>query len=1366
VIKTNYITVNPSPTASFTANSQLGCSPSTFQFTDGSSDAAGSIVKWAWTFSDGTTSTAKNPVKQFTTVGFYDVSLTVTSSTGCTAGTGGNRYIRIVPGVKADFTDTFPGICRPPFPVKFSSQTSGPGTLTYNWDFGNSTSSTLPATTATYVSPGTYTVKLTAQSDYGCQGSIQKTITLAANNASFTSPDSVCQNGPASFQNTSTPIPPNTIWDFGDGTQSNQTSPSKTYSSPGVYPVTMIGNYPTCSDTAKKNIVVRTPPVVNFTSPKKVSCKPFTVSFQDSSPDAVAWSWNFGDGGTSSQQNPTHPYASLGQYDVTLTITDSKGCQNTIKKTNFVEIIAPVAGISTVPAGGCAPYLYKAVSNSAQVDGIVDYSWDFGDGGGYVSSGATPSATYTYNNPGNYTLSLKITTTDGCTSTITTPNAVKVGTHSVVDFDKDLLNVCHSSTVTFNNLSVPRGDEAVWVFGDGSSATDTIKASHKYADTGTYTVTLININNGCPDTATKQDFIKVLPPVAHFRYKVDCSSPDRNVVNFNDSSITDPVYGPISYRWDFGDGNTATGIAAMETYPTTHPKKYDVQLIVDNGACSDTITRPVLILNESADFIPSTITPCRNQVIVCTPVTSTNIILYQWVIDGKPPITSPNSDGRISTSFATIGSHTIQLIITDFNGCSNSLPAKTITVIGPKAIFSISNNGGCLKSTVQFTDQSTPSPTGIINQWAWDFGDNSTPATTQNATHSFADTGVYSVTLTVKDDQGCFDETTLPATITKPSVYFGTDTTLFCPGGPMTFRDSSKGKGINTWTWYFGDGTTGTGKNAVHAYSGGDAVYSVKLIVTDVYGCSDSLTRTNYVTIKKAKPAFGVKDSSTICPPLETSFFFQGKDYEAFFWDFGDGGSSSLANPTHFFNSYGSDTVKLYLVGFGGCLDSASSVVNIYNPYTTTDISYPPPYTQCNELNVDFTFVTPPSTRSYFYFGDGSLDSTQVTTLHHYYGSPAFYAPYVSVVDGQGCIANIGGHNTIRVLGAVPIFGLDRKKFCDAGDVAFTNFTVNNDPVVSEVWDFGDNSSTTITTPADVVHTNTNHTYTQPGLYVTSLTATTQAGCIKTLFDTVRVLRTPDPSIKSSDPICVNNSIQFEGLLAVPDTAISWNWDFGNGQTSKQEQATIVYTKPGTFLVRASAANSLGCMDTTSKIVLVNPLPVITVTGDTTMLVGTGITIPVFYSPNAVSYNWTPASHLSCTDCATPYADPKFTTTYQVTVTDENNCSATREITLITLCNNKNFFIPNTFSPNRDGANDVFYPRGTGIDRIQALRIFNRWGELLFEKRFFPANDPGSGWDGTYKGKPASTDTYIYMIDIICENATLITYKGNVTLIR
>jgi gliding motility-associated-like protein len=100
------------------------------------------------------------------------------------------------------------------------------------------------------------------------------------------------------------------------------------------------------------------------------------------------------------------------------------------------------------------------------------------------------------------------------------------------------------------------------------------------------------------------------------------------------------------------------------------------------------------------------------------------------------------------------------------------------------------------------------------------------------------------------------------------------------------------------------------------------------------------------------------------------------------------------------------------------------------------------------------------------------------------------------------------------------------------------------------------------------------------------------------------------------------------------------------------------------------------------------------------------------------------------------------------------------------ICTGQNFFIPNTFSPNNDGKNDIFYLRGTGLFRVKTLRVFNRWGEVVFEKREVPVNNPGSGWDGTYKGKPAQADVYIYQLEILCANGELLKYSGNIALIR
>jgi gliding motility-associated-like protein len=119
-----------------------------------------------------------------------------------------------------------------------------------------------------------------------------------------------------------------------------------------------------------------------------------------------------------------------------------------------------------------------------------------------------------------------------------------------------------------------------------------------------------------------------------------------------------------------------------------------------------------------------------------------------------------------------------------------------------------------------------------------------------------------------------------------------------------------------------------------------------------------------------------------------------------------------------------------------------------------------------------------------------------------------------------------------------------------------------------------------------------------------------------------------------------------------------------------------------------------------------------------------------------------------------------------VAVTDSNGCKSERDITVTVVCNNKNYFIPNTFSPNGDGQNDVFYVRGTSIERIQSIRIFNRWGQAIFERKNFAANDITAGWNGTINGKPADQDVYVYVIEIICENATIIPYRGNVALVR
>jgi gliding motility-associated-like protein len=176
--------------------------------------------------------------------------------------------------------------------------------------------------------------------------------------------------------------------------------------------------------------------------------------------------------------------------------------------------------------------------------------------------------------------------------------------------------------------------------------------------------------------------------------------------------------------------------------------------------------------------------------------------------------------------------------------------------------------------------------------------------------------------------------------------------------------------------------------------------------------------------------------------------------------------------------------------------------------------------------------------------------------------------------------------------------------------------------------------------------------------------------------------------------------------------------------------------------------------------------PKLDVGADVTIPVGTAYQINGTGSADIVSLNWTPATALSCTDCLSPLANPIKTTTSVLDAVNNGTCVSADSIKITVICNNGNFFIPNTFSPNGDGSNDRFIVRGKGLNVIPSITIFNRWGQVVFERRNFAPNDPASGWDGTFNGKPAPSDVYIYTVQILCDNATLIPYHGNVTLIR
>lgn len=1353
VTRTNYITVYETPSVDFSSNTTSGCFPLQVQFQDLSTPGAGNTnVAWLWDFGNGTTSTLQNPVATYGSAGMYSVTLRVTNDKGCTRIISRPNYINVTSGVTAGFTHTQSTVCRPPADISFTNTSTGPPTLSYLWDFGDGNFSTLQNPTHTYTTSGSFIVTLVTYSTAGCQDTARSNqIDIGGFTTSFNAPAEVCVNQPASFTNTSSPAPVSSVWNLGDGTIVTSTHYTHTYTVPGVYTVRLYNTYTSCNDSISQTITVNPNPVAGFTAPVTSRCEPpLTVNFQDlSTGGAVSWLWDFGDGGTSVLQNPSHTYTAYGNFTVKLVVTNSFGCVDSLIMPDYVIIQRANISLPGLPARGCIPFTFNFNPVITSVDAVTSYSWDFGDGG----TSTLPNPSYTYVAQGTYNVRLIITTSSGCTDDTTFVNAIRVGSKPVANFTATPIPVCARQPVQFTDLSVP-ADEWLWDFGDGSTST-LQNPTHSYNDTGYFSVQLIAWNNGCADTIIRSNYIYVLPPVAAFTIVPDCSN--RLRFTFTDQSIL-----PLSWQWDFGDGNTSTLQNPVHIYPALGT--YTVRLIVTNGGCADTLFQTVNAVDENPDFTASPVIACRNTNIIftVTNINTANIASYYWDFgDGNnATVTIPS----VLHIYANSGNYTVTLTTTDINGCNDS---RTITnyirINGPVADFSAANTSGCSGLTTTFNDLSTTDGINAITGWEFDFGDGTIQTfSAPPFQHTYNSTGTFSVKMIVTDAAGCRDSLTLNNIIvtTDPVPAFHSDEILTCPGAIVGFHNNSSPLSSLSFFWDFGDGNTSTATYPTNIYAA-PGVYTVKLTITDGNGCSDSLIRTNYITVDVPVADFSLSDTASSCTPFEVQFTNNSSYYSSSIWDFGPGeGTSTLASPTYYYTTPGVYPVKLVVTSPGGCRDSLIRTVTVYDT-TGSNVSYSP-LGGCKPLSVDLNVFSPGPMESYFWdFGDGYTTSVTSPNITHVYNSFGNFLPKIIMQDPAGCIIPLPATDTVFVIGATARFGQSDSLFCDFGLVNFTDSTTYNDPVTTYNWSFGDGGSSSQQNPS--------HQYNSPGIYTVQLAVQTQNGCTDTLTkqSLVTIVQRPLIDIGGDSVLCIHTSLTNTGLFIQPDTSVvTWSWSFPNGNTSTQQNPPAqTYNTAGSFTITAIATNSTGCKDTTTQNIIVNPLPTVNMPGQITIQNGFPATIPATYSPNTVSWSWVPSTGLSCTNCPTPDAGPSFNTMYRVNFTDANGCSNSGNIQVIVLCRNSNLFIPNLFSPNGDGSNDVFYPRGVGLDRVKLLRIFNRWGEVVFERRDVPVNDPSAGWNGTYKGNKPIADVYVYQAEVFCENGELIRLNGNITLI-
>ena len=1514
VTKVQFITVYASPEIHFGSTNITGCFPLTTQFTDSSVAASGTINKWQWDFGDGNFASAQNPPHTYTSVGSFNVSLKATNSYGCTTSKTIDNYINIQTGVKADFSNSTSKTCNAPATIHFSNKSSGVGNLTYQWNFGDGSSSDSANPSHIYTSSGNYTVRLIVNNATGCSDTLVKSklITIGNTTADFEIPRLVCAATPVIFSNTSNPVPVSASWDFGDGTFSDSVNVIKSFEKAGNYTVKMVSNNGACVDSVIKTLTVIAKPVVAFSASDTVSCAaPFSVNFYNQSSGTTNFSnntsavqtyyWHFGDGTNSNLQSPSHTYTKEGNYTVKLFVTNTSGCTDSLVKTAYVKIKKPVVSINGLPEKGCGPLSHKFSSTVNSVEPIASYHWNFGDGS--YSDSTTP--THVYTSPGAYNITLTYRTADGCIDSIKKMNGILVGAKPTANYSADPLDVCAYQKINFTDKSVGNPDHWVWFFGDGGSAINQYP-SHLYNDTGYFSITLIAINNGCADTITNKNQVHIHPPVARFSFTKTCTVP-RQVI-FKDYSI-----GADYWLWNFGDGTTST--EQNPTHDFLKAGSYEVSLTVTNNAsgCSETKTQTVQIIREVADFNLSNSETCRNAPVTFNAINSIpgHINLYTWKFgDGN---SFSDSSASITHQYDKASTYNVTLILKDINGCVDSITKPlAVTVSGPTAVFHSAVAGTCLNNTVDFIDSSFTDGTHPILQYSWNWGDGKTENFTSGPfNHLYTSPGNFTVSLVVTDTKGCSDtlKKAKAIFISKPVAAFSADT-LSCTSEPINFTNSSSGPSL-TYLWNFGDGTTSTQKNPVHLYTV-EGIYSVSLSVDDKYGCSGYLSKPAYVRIGNPKADFSVSDTLGTCPPLIANFANNSVNYSTWKWDFGDGTSSTEKNPSHFYASAGTFDAVLTIYSGSGCISQKIQRIKVNGP--TGVLSYNN-VDGCHPLQTNFHAHTKNNVSFIWDFNDGTTIATKDSNVVHTYTTPGKYLPKMILQDVNGCKVAVNGKDSIGVYGITASFHNNSTLVCDSGSVSFVNSSITNDSIAKYYWNFGDGNTSALAEPS--------HLYNRPGSYKTSLKVVTQRGCVDSVQNSepVMVNRSPKIEINGSAGACVPASIKFSGVVSNPDSStVSWSWNFANGNASTlQNPAEQTYSDAGNFIISAIGLSSNGCSDTARKPIEIFPLPNLSIAADTVVCVGSSESLHV---SGAENYSWSPSKYLSCTNCSSPVtqpdssityfvkgtsskgcvsfdsvsllvkhpfqlsfnkpdtlcagrsvklfaqgtdkykwfpssgldnpnissptASPASTTTYQVIGSDskgcfsdtayipvkvypipqvnagadytinvgkeiqivptispdvtsvewtpsigivsqnypaisvkptesleytvraknEGGCMAEDKVSVYVTCNNSNIFVPNTFSPNGDGANDIFYPRGSGLFKILNLKVFNRWGEVVFEKANFNANDASAGWDGTFKGKQLSPDVFVYMLQVVCDNNTVLTFKGNIALLR
>lgn len=1348
ITKDDFIIKSTKPSVDFSINKTHTCLlPFAAQFT--STVSSTSAVTYLWDFGNGATSTTANPTYNYNQYGNFNVLLTVKDANNCTATKAIPNGVRLE---KFDVQANLPtSACTDKNikPTVFSNYSP----FYCDWNFGNGQTSTSNTPTFNYDLPGSYTINLTATNDDGCRDSANFNIQVnEAPKVGFTiNQTASCVAANFSFTNTSTGAN-QYRWIIKKGgvtvETSNEVNPSFYIDDFGLYEVILEATSPSgCKSTLDSTDAIyvgkdRMNPVAD----KDKGCKTLRVHFNANlthyfTPTSVVW--DFGDGTTGTGENPYHNYTDTGTFYVTVTANYDAPC-SPIKKR-----IGPIRVGDKYPFSGDFDLTSVCVNKETvtydATGGIstTEFTWIFGDG---TDQGRNVTHIYTTpSQPEKYMVSL-IAENNTCKDTL----EIKEIFVAYPEARFSTTQICGAQTVNFKNDSKGH-DRTFWDFGDGTTSNTMDKNfSHVYPSSFTSTSILLIVYNdstGCVDSMRKNINFSVFDSIGFTVLNKKGCAPVLVIFKAPlDTNI-------ISYSWDLGNGLRVNGNPAIGFYPNAGSYIVHLNVRYRNG-CSvqSSIEDTVTVIDMQPNFILQKISGCNPANYSFTNISNSAdapITLSTWRLDNG----TPKYGDDVNFTINGVGNHSVKLVVENAFGCKDSVNKK-INIVPVKADFSVNKNDVCAGTEIKFKNSST----GDNLKYLWDFGDGTTSSDFEPI-HVFASERSYTIKLKVYDGTGCEDNMVKNSFVRIKNLHVNFSASPTYKTCPDLISDFQLQAPANTQfkdiIWDFGNGNQSNSNNThpQSVYTRSDS-FDVQLVVVDTNNCVDTVRKENYIIVSGPQGSFSFTPDSG-CLPLQVQFNAQFKNTTTTIWDFGNGDTRedhSLANNISFtYLREGEYTPTLILKDNFGCTINLipTKKVNVARMYSRFDLDK---YNICSGDGqftiLDSLYTSPNSsiTKNYWTVTDSlkvdTLTVKSFTPPHHGFYTFDYYAE-----NTFGC--KVRQTKTASVFSKPNLISSDDKVICKGEQIPLNLNT--NATTIQWSPTTGLNNSTS----SSVIAKPTDNT-------VYTIKAFLNPMC--PIYDTIKVdVRTSLSARAYPDTfICVGDTVQLhaEGeSTSLNQTTIVWQ--ASNTLSDTKIPDPLAFPKIRTTYF-ATFKNGTCVIPTIPVTVDVKKLPSVKA-GDEQIVIKGMEAILTATSPDNVTYAWSENYFLSCLDCANTTAKPEQDTTYRVTVTNEFGCTASddQHVRIIEDCNGDAVFIPNTFTPNGDGQNDILNVYGPGVQSVKQFRIFNRWGELVFDTR-----DMNFGWDGTFKNEKLLPAVFVYYVDVECIDGRRTIKKGNITLIR